>query len=429
MKVAIVGGGAAGLSACRHLVEAGHHPTIFDITDGIGGMWMGKSAAIPTLYESLVTNLPHQAMQFHELPFDESSAPSSYRRGDDMLSYLKKYATKYDIKRHTRTSTKVLSAGYVEQSSKWKVKTVDVNTNNYQTTVFDAVVVANGHYSEPFIPQIKGLQEWLENNKGNLIHSHQYREPSPYKGKTVLIAGASFSGNDITESIHKVAKQVIISDLRHSGVVSKTNRVLIPAKKTYISLSGHIINDGVTISEHPVTDIILASGYKYSFPFLDLPSLGIGVTRMGKFVSGLDSFQLFPTKLEVKDSICFMGLQTAIVPFPLFESQARYIAAVFSGTANLVNVPTKEYSVAPNTHILGPNQWSYVLDLDNRSHHKSDKNTRRVHTVKEIFEETVSSAQRLSTFLGDRSEYRNAVFTVDWETGKWNVEYKTLAKL
>jgi cation diffusion facilitator CzcD-associated flavoprotein CzcO len=45
--------------------------------------------------------------------------------------------------------------------------------------VFDAVVVANGHYSQPMLPSVKGMEVWRRRQ----LHSHSYRVPDPFRGE------------------------------------------------------------------------------------------------------------------------------------------------------------------------------------------------------------------------------------------------------
>ena len=48
---------------------------------------------------------------------------------------------------------------------------------------FDAVVVASGHYSIPYIPDIPGLVEWDQRYPGSVQHSKHYRFAQDYAGK------------------------------------------------------------------------------------------------------------------------------------------------------------------------------------------------------------------------------------------------------
>lgn len=59
-----------------------------------------------------------------------------------------------------------------------------------QSEAFDAVLVCNGHYTEPHLPDIPGGQDF----PGLLMHSHNYRRADPFNGQHVAIVGASYSG-------------------------------------------------------------------------------------------------------------------------------------------------------------------------------------------------------------------------------------------
>lgn len=60
------------------------------------------------------------------------------------------------------------------------------------------------HFTVPQIPHIEGIEKY----KGRHLHSHNYREPSPYAGSRVVILGAAASGLDISLELSAVAKEV-----------------------------------------------------------------------------------------------------------------------------------------------------------------------------------------------------------------------------
>lgn len=68
----------------------------------------------------------------------------------------------------------------------------------------DAVVVCNGHYSVPRRPALPGADRF----PGRVLHSHSYRENATYAGLTVIVIGASASGEDISREIALVADKV-----------------------------------------------------------------------------------------------------------------------------------------------------------------------------------------------------------------------------
>ena len=65
---------------------------------------------------------------------------------------------------------------------------------------FDYVIVASGHYSTPHVPSFPGIEKF----PGVVIHAHDFRDASSYKGQNVLLVGASYSAEDIALQLIKV---------------------------------------------------------------------------------------------------------------------------------------------------------------------------------------------------------------------------------
>lgn len=65
-------------------------------------------------------------------------------------------------------------------------------SGSMHTAVFDAVLVCNGHFTQPNLPSIPGAADF----PGLLMHSHNYRQADRFKGQHVAVIGASYSGMD-----------------------------------------------------------------------------------------------------------------------------------------------------------------------------------------------------------------------------------------
>ena len=102
----MIGAGAAGLAALRHLSSRLDifEPIAFEQMSCIGGTWnytddVGSNHnGIPihsSMYKNLYTNLPKEVMAFPDFPFP--SDLSSYISHWDVLTYLQKYVISFNL--------------------------------------------------------------------------------------------------------------------------------------------------------------------------------------------------------------------------------------------------------------------------------------------------------------------------------------------
>lgn len=135
-------------------------------------------------------------MEFSQEPIPvERSASSIARHGTD--TPFRPYQT---IQRYVRSL--VDRKGYqdlvsynttVELATKvdgeWEVvlRRSGEETDYWWKEYFDAVVVANGHYTVPYVPDIKGLDEFGKRNPGSVIHTKAYRGRDAFRGKVSRI--------------------------------------------------------------------------------------------------------------------------------------------------------------------------------------------------------------------------------------------------
>ena len=85
IKVCVIGAGAAGLSALRHLVHPQNDsidPVLFEQGNSVGGTWIFDDDANQagdvhsSMYQSLKTNLPKEVMAFPDFPFPAETSHS-----------------------------------------------------------------------------------------------------------------------------------------------------------------------------------------------------------------------------------------------------------------------------------------------------------------------------------------------------------------
>ncbi|KAM7491252.1 hypothetical protein LguiA_034173 [Lonicera macranthoides] len=381
-KVAVVGAGAGGLVAARELRREGHTVVVFERDSKPGGTWVYTPQTEPdpigldptraiihsSLYASLRTNLPREVMGFRNYPFVETGRidrdPRRFPGHREVLEYLNGFMDEFGIGEVVRYESEVCHVALGDEG-KWMVKWRKRGKGEEEAgEVYDAVVVCNGHYSEPRIAQIPGIDAW----PGKQIHSHNYRVPDPYRDQVVVLIGSSASAVDISRDIATVAKEVRIAARSHTD---GTFRKLPGFKNLYLhSMIKSVCEDGTVIFHDGAAvraDIILhCTGYKYHFPFLETNGIvTVDNNRVGPLYK-----HIFPPLLA--PSLSFVGLPWKVVPFPQFEYQSKWIAAVLSGRVSLPSpkemmkdveafYSSLEASGMPKryTHSMGEYQFEY----------------------------------------------------------------------
>ena len=86
-KFAVIGAGAGGLAAARHLKDQGVLVTLFEIGSRIGGLWVyendsGRSPA----YKSLRINSEQRVSSYVDFPFPDGT--QLYPGTDEMEAYF-----------------------------------------------------------------------------------------------------------------------------------------------------------------------------------------------------------------------------------------------------------------------------------------------------------------------------------------------------
>lgn len=139
---------------------------------------------VSPVYDFLEANIPHTLMNYSDLLFPAGT--SLFPKHAVVKKYLERYAD--DIRPLLRLQTQVLNVVPVSDglSDRWSIWVCDLKTNERSTSEFDAVVIANGHYSDPYIPDIAGIFEWNEAYPGAISHSKFYRRPEYFLNKVRL---------------------------------------------------------------------------------------------------------------------------------------------------------------------------------------------------------------------------------------------------
>ncbi|KAJ2939792.1 hypothetical protein O0L34_g17983 [Tuta absoluta] len=373
-RVCVIGAGAAGLCAARHLLvePCVKEVDILEQAAQLGGTWVYTENTgyddfgLPihtSMYKSLRTNLPKEVMGFPDFPVPESDR--SYLPAKEMLAFLQLYSDKHGVTENIKFKhhVQMVIPKQTPTGEKWDVSFKDLTTNVSTTKEYDYVFVCNGHYNTPFIPDLPGLKTF----KGDVMHSHDYRVPDIFSGKRVLVIGAGPSGMDIALEVTSVSKKVILS--HHLKEQPKT---IFPdnltQKPDVVRLDGNKVffQDG---TEDEVDVVFLCTGYQYNFPFLH--------STCEIVVEDNCVEPLYKHLVNINHpSMCFIGVPYYVCAFSMFDLQVRYYVRSMNGTFSL---PTTEEMnkhwqeekqdraargyTKRQAHMMGPDQEKYYASL------------------------------------------------------------------
>lgn len=178
VRVAVVGGGAAGLIAARRLQERGIEAVVLEDHPHVGDSWRDR-------YDSLRLFSPRRASSLpgFRLPVGARVTPSR----DRMADYLEEYVAHLAFP--VRTGTRVTRLG--REDGRF-VLDVDTTDGPARLTA-DRVVVATGAHRRPVRPPFASAIA----SQVRQLHSLDYRSPADLLPGPVLVVGAGNSGTDI----------------------------------------------------------------------------------------------------------------------------------------------------------------------------------------------------------------------------------------
>ena len=209
-RVAIIGAGTSGLLAIKCCLEEGLEPVCFEKTKDIGGLWCFREGneddafTTTTVFRSTCTNTSKEIMAFSDFPMPKEFP--NYLHNSDLNRYYNLYADKFDLRRHVVFSTivkHVTPAADYEATGRWTVELENKDGRQWNE-VFDAILICNGHHDKPYRPHFPGLEDF----EGNVIHTKDYKRPTAFEDKRVLVIGMGNSACDASVEIARMASKV-----------------------------------------------------------------------------------------------------------------------------------------------------------------------------------------------------------------------------
>jgi len=335
-RVAVIGAGPCGLGALRAFAEAKRKgaeiPEVvcFEKQAEWGGLWnyswrSGTDANGEPLHNSMYrylwSNGPKECLEFADYTFDDhfGQAIPSFPPREVLFDYIEGRVDKSGVRDWVRFETAVRWIAYDEDSATFAVTSEALKSGTTTTETFDWVIVANGHFSTPNIPDFPGIDSF----PGRVMHAHDFRDAREFEGRDIVVVGASYSAEDIALQSWKYGARSVTISYRTAAMGFDW-----PEGMKEVPLIEKI--DGSTVrfkdsSQLSADAIVLCTGYRHSFPFL-APELTLR-THNRLYPPGLYKGVVW----EACPKLMYLGMQDQFYTFSMFDLQAWYARDVILG--------------------------------------------------------------------------------------------------
>lgn len=187
----VIGAGPAGLAVAACLARLGVPATVLERSDGPGASWR-------THYRRLHLHTVKQLSALPGLPFPPQ-APRYVPRAQ-VAQYLEDYAAHFGIRPQCGVDVQRIGPG--PAGAGWSVECADG-----RRLEAPHVIVATGANARPRRPALPGEEGF----GGRVLHSHAYRDATPFAGQRVLVVGMGNTGAEIALDLCEAGVEVALS--------------------------------------------------------------------------------------------------------------------------------------------------------------------------------------------------------------------------
>ncbi|CCW72055.1 unnamed protein product [Phytomonas sp. Hart1] len=216
---AVIGCGAAGMTATATLRQHGLLVTCFDLASAPGGVWQSSShdafssrGLISPIYPTMRCPLPKDLMAFSDLRFDYRVAQFPHHGA--VRHYLGRCAEARGVHGLTRFNTKVESARLDARDGLWKLLTVNVVSGDVLEFAFDRVCVCTGRTHAAAYPgDLRRRLAAYTRAGGELFHAAHLKDFRALRRKRVVVVGDGLTAYDYGLALKRFGAEVYHSTL------------------------------------------------------------------------------------------------------------------------------------------------------------------------------------------------------------------------
>ncbi|MFG1955730.1 flavin-containing monooxygenase [Micromonospora sp. NPDC048830] len=210
-RVAVIGGGFAGVAAGRELLRRGHDVVIYEAADGPGGTWRAN-------------RFPGVEVDTPAVMYSYSFAPGNWTRefpgGAELRAYLEVVSRDEGLMPLFRFGHKVTRLVWDDAAAHWAVTVRDLATGTSRTERFTAVVSAVGLLNIPRHPDWPGREDYT----GEMFHTAEWPEGIDLAGRRVAVVGTGSTAAQVVAELAGVAGHLTVFQRQPGWVDPKVGR-------------------------------------------------------------------------------------------------------------------------------------------------------------------------------------------------------------
>jgi cation diffusion facilitator CzcD-associated flavoprotein CzcO/acetyl esterase/lipase len=219
-SIAIIGAGFGGIGLAITLKKRGIDSlTILEKGDRVGGVWRDNT------YPGATCDVPSRLYSFSFEPNPDWSR--RYSPQPEILSYLERSATKYDLEPNLRLGTEVSRAEFDESTGRWRIE-----TTSGETIQADVLVSACGQLNRPAFTRIEGAERF----EGAIFHTARWDHDVDLEGKHVAVIGTGASTIQVVPAIAGHVGQLDVYQRSAPYVIPKKDRPYRPWEKRLVRM-------------------------------------------------------------------------------------------------------------------------------------------------------------------------------------------------
>ncbi|TML20297.1 MAG: NAD(P)/FAD-dependent oxidoreductase [Actinobacteria bacterium] len=213
-RVAIVGGGFAGIAAGVKLRKAGiDNFTIFERSLGIGGTWRDNT------YPGCEVDTHSHLYSFS---FTHPDWSRTHARQPELQKYLEGVVDEYDLRRHFRMGISVDEAVWDEATHTYRLRLGDGTVETCHV-----LISAVGFLNVPRYPDWPGLESF----RGPKFHTARWEHEHDLTGKRVAFVGTGSTAAQAIPEIGEIAGRLLVFQREPGWVMPKGDRDFTPEER------------------------------------------------------------------------------------------------------------------------------------------------------------------------------------------------------